>query len=50
MAAMRVADDIIQSGYDYDLLTRPRDQYESRRRTRTSIDGIVSREGVKIYG
>ncbi|MEC4184980.1 nucleotidyltransferase domain-containing protein [Adlercreutzia sp. R21] len=50
MASMKVADDIIRSGYDYDLLTRPRQQYESRRRKRTCIDGIVSREGVKIYG
>lgn len=50
MAAKGVADDIIGFGYDYDLLTRPKDQYESRRRKRTSIDGIVSREGVKVYG
>lgn len=50
MAAKGVADDIVGFGYGHDLLTRPKVQYGSRRRKRTSIDGIVSREGVKIYG
>lgn len=50
MAAKEVADGIIESGYDYDLLTRPRQSYESRKKKPTSIDGVVSREGVKIYG
>ncbi len=50
MAAKEVADGIMEYGYDYDLLTCSRQQHESRRRRRTSIDGIVSREGVKIYG
>ena len=50
MAAMSVANSIIEHGYDYDLLTRPKAQYESRRRKRTCLDGIVSREGIKIYG
>ncbi|MBB3171509.1 putative nucleotidyltransferase [Parvibacter caecicola] len=41
---------MFNAGFDYDLLTRPREDYLERQRRRTTVDYAIANEGVKIYG
>lgn len=49
-AAMAISKLMYDAGFDYDLLTRFRDDFLARQTLCTTVDYAVAREGVKIYG
>lgn len=49
-ARSAIFDRVYREGYDFDLISRPQQAFESARKKRFNVEYHVVRDGIKLYG